>query len=56
MKALFSINQHDSDGDIYDSCILIHLDNPLIIRLKDLEDLNELIENLQRVSKEISEQ
>ena len=56
MKVTFSINLYDYEGDIYQEGIYLHYDNGFIIRLKSLEELDEMIENLQSISKEIKEQ
>ena len=53
MKVTFSINLNDSDGDSFDDCILIHLDDRTIIKLDDIEELGELINSLERVKNEI---
>lgn len=54
MKATFSINLYDKDGDIYKNCILIHLDKTIIV-LKDKTELDKLIKDLQKIKKEINE-
>lgn len=55
MEVLFSKNIYDKDGDIYDECIMIHLNNFISIRVGDLSELDALIAELQMVQKEIRE-
>jgi len=55
MKASFSVNLHDSDGDVYQECLLIHLENNVIIQLKNKKDLEELINKLAEIKKELDE-
>lgn len=54
MEATFSINLYDKDGDIYKTCILIHLDKTIIV-LKDKIELDRLIKDLQKIKKEIDQ-
>jgi hypothetical protein len=50
----FSVNQYDSDGDITDDCVLLHLDTT-ILKLSNVKQLDVFIEQLQAISKEIKE-
>lgn len=55
MRASFSENLYDSDGDIYQECLLIHLENQsVLLKLKDQKDLKELILHLTKIDKELS--
>lgn len=45
MRVTYSINQYDHDGDIYDNCILIHMDNT-ILRFESVGDLKNFIDKL----------
>ena len=45
MRASFSVNLHDSDGDVYQECLLIHLEDKCILQLKNKADLEELIKD-----------
>lgn len=55
MRASFSENLYDSDGDIYQECLLIHLENQsVLLKLKDQKDLKELILHLKKIDKELS--
>jgi hypothetical protein len=54
MDITFSINQYDYEGDIFDKCILLHFDN-FIIRLNDLDELDQMIEQLINIKYEIEE-
>lgn len=54
MKATFSVNLHDHDGDVYEKCILIHLeDTKTILKLKDIKQLNQFISELTKIKKEL---
>ena len=54
MDITFSVNLHDSDGDVYDECLLLHVGGNVIIRL-DRDGLPQFIEQLERINKEITE-
>ena len=55
MTASYSINLHDKDGDVYQECLLIHLEDKCILQLKNKADLEELIKNLNQIKKELEE-
>jgi hypothetical protein len=55
MRASFSVNLHDSDGDIYQECLLIHLEDKVILPMKNKKDLEELIKHLNQIKKELDE-
>jgi len=50
----FSVNLHDSDGDVYDECLLLHIGDTAIIRL-ERDGLPQFIKQLKRIDKEIKE-
>lgn len=52
MKVTFSVDQHDSDGDVYDKCLLLHVDKNLIIRM-ERNELNDFINSLRLIQKEL---
>lgn len=50
----FSRNLHDSDGDVYEECLMIHFDvRRITFRLKDVEELKDIIKQLQQIVKEV---
>jgi|LakMenEpi03Aug12_release.lakeMendotaPanAssembly.Ray.scaffolds.fasta_scaffold00478_64 hypothetical protein len=53
-EILFSVNEYDKDGDLINKSILLDF-NKFIIRLDDLEDLEDLINQLVDIKKEIQE-
>lgn len=56
MNITFSTNMYDSDGDIVKSGIILHFEKTgFMLRIKNLDELNSMINNLQRIHKEISE-
>jgi hypothetical protein len=55
MRASFSVNLHDSDGDVYQECLLIHLEERVILQMKNKKDLEELIKHLNQIKKELDE-
>jgi hypothetical protein len=55
IKVEFSVNLHDRDGDVIDSCILLHINDTIILKLNNLNELDGLINGLQNVKKEILE-
>ena len=54
MRLSFTLNQYDDEGDMWDECILLHIEgDTTIIRLKNIKDLEEMIEKLNSIKKEI---
>lgn len=55
MKASFSVNMYDCEGDAWDYCILLHLeDKGQLIRFSDLHDLDEFIESVTKCREELT--
>ena len=55
MKITFEVNLYDDDGGISEECILLHIENRIILKLKDLNEMAEMIKNLQNIFHEINE-
>jgi hypothetical protein len=55
MDVGFTINLHDSSGHVWDKCLLLHFDESLILRLKGVDDLDDVIKQLKKIKKEIIE-
>jgi len=53
IKVEFSIDMHDKDGDKFDDCILLYFNDISILRLADLNDLDNLIHQLGNIRNEI---
>lgn len=54
MRATFSVNQYDQDGDKWDECILLHIgESTAIIRFNDIGDLEEFNASVGRCISEI---
>jgi hypothetical protein len=51
----FSVDMHDKDGDVVDSCLMIHFNDTFLLRLSDLNEMDILIKKLQNIRQEISE-
>jgi len=55
----WSINLHDKDGDIYESCILVHIGDELIVKFKDLDHLetfaNSILKSLPEVRENLAQ-
>jgi hypothetical protein len=49
----FSINQHDKDGDSFDECILLHINESLILRLNNMEEFIDLIKQLDQMKEQL---
>lgn len=45
MKVTFSINLHDSDGDVYENGIFLHFGDRAIVRFEDYEELENFIQH-----------
>ena len=50
----FSIDMHDNEGDVVDSCILLHINDTFILKLNNMSELDNTIKQLQDIRKEIS--
>ena len=56
MDTSFSINTYDSDGDVGEECILIHVSDTTILKFKDIQELEEFANVLlKRTIPEIKE-
>ena len=55
VSVAFSINLYDKDGDKFDDCLLLYIDDNLLLRLSDLKDLDNLIKQLQSIRNEVAE-
>ena len=54
MKVTFSVDLHDRDGDVYEECLLLHVGEGTIIKLKK-NGLNDFINSLKIIQKELKE-
>lgn len=55
MEYSFSNNLRDSDGDVYEKCLLVHIGKDTIIKFKDVNELEQFGEKLMGSLKEIRE-
>lgn len=55
MKISFSFDLRDSDGDVYEECLLLHCNDDVILKLKDIHELRGMIGQLNKIEKEIVE-
>ena len=56
MDITFSKNIYDSDGDKFRDGIVLHFEKTgFMLIVKNLDELNSMINNLQRIHKEIFE-
>ena len=53
MEVEFSINLYDKDGDQYDECVNLHFGRNLILRLENVDELEQVVEELNKIKKEI---
>lgn len=53
MKATFSINHYDKDGDLLENCIRIHIDK-FSMEFQNRAELDDFIANLKTISDEIA--
>lgn len=54
MKATYSINLYDIDGDVWDECVLIHVGDT-ILRFDSVAKVEELIASMQRCVEQIKD-
>ena len=56
MDITFSTHLYDFDGDKFKDGIVLHFEKTgFMLIVKNLDELNSMINNLQKISKEISE-
>lgn len=55
MDYSFSKNLHDSDGDVYENCILAFIGKDTIVKFKDADELEAFANEILRSIKEIRE-
>lgn len=55
MNILFTKNIYDSDGDIVDECIVLHFGNDVMIKVKNITEIQTMIGNLNNIIEEIGE-
>lgn len=56
MKNLcYAIGRFDKEGDLFDECVTINLENGILLRFDNIFDLDSFIEELKECSKEIKE-
>lgn len=53
MEISFSKNLHDKDGDVYSEGIFLFIGEHIILKVSDISELEDLIEHLQKIKKEI---
>ena len=53
MSITFSINRYDNDGSIFEEGIFLNINDKLIIKVKDIEEIKGMISNLSLVIDEI---
>lgn len=52
---LFSVDQHDSDGDVTEKCVLLHLGKAVILSFETGDDLEEFAQRILGLLPEIRE-
>jgi hypothetical protein len=55
MEVSFTLNLHDDEGDVYDNCLLLHFDKKTILKLDNIEELEDIIAVLQDIKTELNE-
>ena len=55
MKIGFSVNLHDSDGDVFDKCIVLYLGDMTMIRIENIKELEQMIIDLGDIRTELAE-
>jgi len=53
MKIGFTVDLHDSDGDVTSECIVLHLSDVTMLKIKDIKELDQIIKNLKDIKKEL---
>jgi hypothetical protein len=55
-RVSYSLGLYTQHGTCYDSGLFLHLDDRVTIRVAHVNELNELIQNLQDIRDELSEE
>ena len=55
MTVLFSVNTYDSDGDICDKCVLLHLNDTTTIKFDSVDELENFANDILEMLPEIKE-
>lgn len=55
MTYFWSINFYDSDGDLFEECILVHAGEGTILKFQSVEDLETFAKEILRSLPEIKE-
>lgn len=55
MTYSWQINNHDKDGDIIDTRILVHIGDSTIIKFEDIDDLEDFAKGILHSLPEIKE-
>jgi hypothetical protein len=56
MKVSWSINEYDSDGDCYEQCVKLHLNDTIILTFKSVDELMDLADTIRGFRREMMEQ
>jgi peptide methionine sulfoxide reductase MsrA len=52
-KVTFSLNLYDDEGDQYSEGIFIHIDDNIILRFENIEDVEDFTKQLTKIISEI---
>jgi hypothetical protein len=55
MKIAFSINLFDDEGDKFVEGIYLHIDDNMMLKLKNISDIDSMINQLQNIKNEIGQ-
>lgn len=55
MKARFSIDFYDHEGDVWDECILLHCNENVILKFNTYKEFSGFIVSLLNIKKELKE-
>lgn len=54
-QVLFSVNQHDKDGDVSEEGIFLHFGKTSILVAKNLEEFRQLRKNIEDIEKQLED-
>lgn len=46
MQIYWGVNLHDDDGDVFEDCVLIYVDDHTILKFKDVDQLQAFVESI----------
>lgn len=46
MQIYWGVNLYDDDGDVFEDCVLIYVDDHMILKFKDVDQLQAFVDTI----------